>query len=124
VFSIPDVHVRTLSTGETHPLTNAVGPVYSFASEFVVPVCLQIYDDLLMLAVNSFEHHTLVFNWRTGGHVAKIVSFLSISVEGRINLPYPSRPPNTPNALSSTELLSSYHAISTRMENAYYTFGL
>ncbi|KAI0299477.1 hypothetical protein BC826DRAFT_966933 [Russula brevipes] len=74
-FSLPDVHVRTLSTGGIHPLSNAVGPIYSFAGEVVVPVCLQIYDDLLMLAVNSREDHTLVFNWRTGGHVARIPSF-------------------------------------------------
>jgi hypothetical protein len=122
VFSFPDVHVRTLSTGEIHPLTDAVGPIYSFASEFVVPVCRQIYDDLLMLVVP--ERHILVFNWKTGGQVAKIVSFLSMLVEPRVNLPYPSRPSHTPNALSSTIQISSYHAISTITENANYTFGL
>jgi hypothetical protein len=75
VFSFPDVHVRTLSTGEVHPqaLTNAVGPIYSFASEGVL---CTIYDDLLMLVVTNPERHILVFNWKTGGQVAKIVSFL------------------------------------------------
>jgi hypothetical protein len=124
MFSIPDVHIRTLSTGEIHPLTHTVGPIYSFASEFVGSVCLQIYDDLLMLVIDLVEHYILVFNWRTGGYVARIVGFLSISVWGRINLLYPSCPPNTPDALSSTELISSFHTISAMMENAKYGFGL
>jgi hypothetical protein len=123
MFSIPDVHVRTLSTGEIHPLTNADGPIYSFAREFVH---LQIYDDLLMLVTNSLEHHVLVFNWKTGGQVAKIVGFLSMIVEGRIHLPYPSRPSHTSNALSSTELTSSFHTISgiLMIDSAKYAFGL
>jgi hypothetical protein len=125
VFSLPDVHVRSLSTGEIHPLTHAVGPIYSLPSE--VPAgtfCLQIYDDLLMLVIDFLEHYILVFNWRTGGYVAKIVGFLSILVERRINLPYPSRPSNSRNALSSTELISSFHAVSVIMENTNYGFGL
>ncbi|KAI0299468.1 hypothetical protein BC826DRAFT_1102609 [Russula brevipes] len=74
-FSTPDVHVRTLSTGEIHPLTNAIGPIYSFGSG-VGFVGLQTYDDLLMLMTNFPERHILVINWRTGGHVAKIPSFV------------------------------------------------
>ncbi|KAI0299467.1 hypothetical protein BC826DRAFT_33585 [Russula brevipes] len=74
-LSIPDVHVRTLSTGEIHPLTNAVGPIYSFANRAVAPGYLQIYDDLLMSVIDLVEHYILVINWRTGGHVAKIPSF-------------------------------------------------
>ncbi|KAI0299471.1 hypothetical protein BC826DRAFT_1183925 [Russula brevipes] len=75
-LSLPDVHVRSLSTGEIHPLTNAVGPIFSFGSE--VPAGsfnLQIHEDLLMLVIDFLEHYILVFNWRTGGHVAKIPSF-------------------------------------------------
>ncbi|KAI0299472.1 hypothetical protein BC826DRAFT_966929 [Russula brevipes] len=74
-LSIPDVHIRTLSTGEIHPLTHFVGPIYSFASEFVGSVCLQIHDDLLMLVIDLVEHYILVFNWRTGGYVARIPSY-------------------------------------------------
>jgi hypothetical protein len=75
MFSFPDVHVRTLSTGGIHPLRHAVGPIYSFASDIVGSLCM-IYDDLLMLVVNSPERHIRVFNWKTGGHVAKIVGSL------------------------------------------------
>jgi len=64
-----------LISGEIHPLTNAVGPIYSFANGDVGPLCLQIYDDLLMLVIDLVEHYILVINWRTGGHVASIPSF-------------------------------------------------
>ncbi|KAI0299474.1 hypothetical protein BC826DRAFT_33765 [Russula brevipes] len=73
-FSRPNVHVRTLSAGEIHPLTHAVGPIYSFGSEVVGSVCLRICGDLIMLMVNALEHYILVINWRTGGHLAKIPS--------------------------------------------------
>jgi hypothetical protein len=83
MFSKPDVHVRTLSTGEIHPLTSAVGPIYSIGSE-VGSVRLQTYDDLLMLMINGLEYYILVINWRTGGHVAKIVGFFQYQLRGEL----------------------------------------
>ncbi|KAI0291285.1 hypothetical protein BC826DRAFT_485770 [Russula brevipes] len=78
-FSFPDVHIRTLSTGGIHPLRHPVGPIYSFASDVIGSPCM-IYDDLLMLVVSLPDPHILVFNWRIGGQVAKIVGFfLNIS---------------------------------------------
>ena len=71
-FSFGTVHIRTLSTGGVHPLTSTTGSIHSksIAGGFT----LHIYEDFLLILGNNPGNNGLVWNWKTGEFVAKVVS--------------------------------------------------
>ena len=66
-FSSLYIHIRTLSTGGVHPLTSTSGIIHSHSEAFY----LHIHGDLLSFVGSS---HILVWNWKTGDHLAEIAS--------------------------------------------------
>jgi hypothetical protein len=63
------IHIRTLSTGGVHPLTSTSGTIPSRSSSEAF--YLHIHVDLLSFVGNSY---ILVWNWKTGDHLAEIAS--------------------------------------------------
>lgn len=66
------VHIRTLSTGGVHPLTSTAGSIHS--KSIAGGFNLHIHEDLLLILGNSPGINGLVWSWKTGELVAKIVS--------------------------------------------------
>lgn len=85
-FSPSTVHIRTLSTGGVHPLTSTAGSIHSksITSRF----SLHIHDDLILVLGNNPGINGLVWSWKTGELVAKIVSTRSGICWGRRNLTF------------------------------------
>ncbi|KAI0253024.1 hypothetical protein BJV78DRAFT_1198565 [Lactifluus subvellereus] len=84
IFSyLGGIHVRTLSTGGIHPLTNTPGFIYLRPPS---DSPLYIYDDLLATSIyESPSEVFLVLNWKTGEQIVKIVRFPLIT---KIVFPY------------------------------------
>jgi hypothetical protein len=71
VFSLDTIYIRTLSTGDVHPLTSTSG---SIQPPPIVGVKVHIYGDHLLILGDYPAFNGLVWNWKTGELVAKIAS--------------------------------------------------
>ncbi|KAI9507854.1 hypothetical protein F5148DRAFT_1284735 [Russula earlei] len=73
VFScLSAIHIRTLSTGCVHPSTSTAGSIRS--PSILGGFNLHIHGDLLLMLGNSSGLSGLVWDWKTGEHIARIAS--------------------------------------------------
>ncbi|KAI0250500.1 hypothetical protein BJV78DRAFT_563719 [Lactifluus subvellereus] len=69
------VHIRTLSTGAVHPLTNTLGYIDSGMPYFSQSIFYShIYNDLVSFVWSQLGSYymVVVFNWKTGEQILKI----------------------------------------------------
>lgn len=72
--SLPNIHIRTLSSGSIHPESSTRGLIDSSTNYAEYEnFSLRIHDDRLAF-MSSVGHQILVWDWKTGEQVAKIVS--------------------------------------------------
>ncbi|KAI9462779.1 hypothetical protein BJY52DRAFT_110557 [Lactarius psammicola] len=71
--SLPNIHVRTLSSGFVHPLSSNLGIIDS-GTNFAIyeSFSLLIHDDRLAFMTSTADRHITVWNWKTGKQIAKI----------------------------------------------------
>jgi hypothetical protein len=72
IFSLSTIYIRTLSTGDVHPLTGTTDSIQS--PSITGGVNLHINGDHLLILGNTPGVNGLVWNWKTGELVTKIAS--------------------------------------------------
>ena len=74
--SLPNIHIRTLSSGCIHPRSSTLGLIDS-GTNFAEyeNFALRIHDDRLALMASA-SRHIQVWNWKTGQQIAKIASLV------------------------------------------------
>lgn len=74
--SLPNLHIRTLSSGCVHPQSNTHGLIDSGTNSAEYEnFSLCIHDDRLAF-MTSVSPHILVWNWKTGKQIAKIAGLV------------------------------------------------
>ncbi|KAH9026282.1 hypothetical protein EDB83DRAFT_1929011 [Lactarius deliciosus] len=73
VFScLPNIHIRTLSSGRVHPSSSSLGLIDA-GTNFVdyADFSLRVHDDRIAFTTST-GRNVLVWNWKTGKQIAKI----------------------------------------------------
>ncbi|KAI9444159.1 hypothetical protein H4582DRAFT_1066702 [Lactarius indigo] len=92
--SLPNIHIRTLSSGRIHPLSSTLGLINA-GTNYVdyEDFSLRVHDDRLAFTTST-GRNILVWNWETGKQIAKIPfehRFSSCSFLDRSSIVFPYR---------------------------------